>query len=115
LKSPKQKLADILDGEGWDINRVHVADLDWWADEIWELRSRRSPEGVSAFITFIVDPQHEGLRSKGQAVWGVGVCATMPVSRREAESLGTVALNMIGKREVEAFIERVGALRVLPS
>jgi hypothetical protein len=107
MKTPKQKLADHLEVSGWNLEKIHEADLEWWADEIWELKSRWSPEGVSSFITFLVDPQHEGVRRKGQAVWAAGSCAKFPKSRFEAEENGTASLNAISRNKVEEFLDKV--------
>ena len=111
MKTPKEKLADHLEVSGWNLEKIHEADLEWWADEIWELKSRWSPEGVSSFITFLVDPQHAGLRRKGQAVWAAGSCAHFPTSRFEAEANGAMSLNAIAKAGIEEFLEKVSETR----
>ena len=111
MKTPQQKLRDYLEVDGWDIASARETDLEWWADEIWELRSRWSPEGAKAFVTFLVDPQHEGLRKKGQNVWGVGASAGLPASRAEAER-GCISLISISKkRGIESLLERLDQLR----
>ena len=113
VKTVEQKLADFLEVEGWNIERRHETALDWWADEIWELRSRWSPEGARAFITFLVDPQFEGDRSKGQAVWGIGSSSMFPQSREEAESHGIISVGSRRfKAEIEDFLSRLDELRL---
>jgi hypothetical protein len=67
VKDNRQKLTDYLEIEGWDIARVYTEDLEWWADEVWALSSRWSPQHFSLHITFLVDPQWEGNRKKGKA------------------------------------------------
>ena len=112
MKTPKQKLADYLEVEGWEIEKVHEYDLEWWSDEIWELKSRWSPEGVPAYITFLVDPQCDDKnRKKGQEVWGVGNSCSYPTSREGAEENGTISLNSISKNDIEEFLSRLELLR----
>src|SRR4051794_26161144 len=86
----RTRLASSIERGGWALARVYTDDLDWWADEIWELSSRWSPEGAVAFITFLVDPLRERLREKGQGVWAAGCSASLPFSRVEAERNGVL-------------------------
>ena len=116
MKTPAQKLADRLEAEGWDVHAIHTRDLEWWADEVWELRSRWAPRGAAAYITFLVDPQHEGPRNQGQSVWGVGCSAAFPASRHDAEAGGTVSMRALSKQEkqdMDAFFERLAQARQL--
>jgi len=108
MKTVKAKLADALESSGWDLIE-HVTDLDWWADEIWELASRWSPVGASAFVTFLVDPMWEGPRRQGQAVWAVGCSAGYPQDRGHA--CGDGLLRLKERNELEAFLQAVNALR----
>ena len=55
-----QRLADHLERSGWERAQFHLVDLEWWADEIWELRSLWSPVGARTYVTLLVDPQWEG-------------------------------------------------------
>ncbi|MBV0934738.1 hypothetical protein [Marinobacterium weihaiense] len=111
MKTPKEKLADDLGANGWYLEVEIVEDLDWWADEIWEMRSTWSPEGVPAYITFLVDPQHQGARKKGQAVWGVGNSPKLPATLEEAQCNGVVSLNDIFKNKAEEFMHSFETLR----
>jgi hypothetical protein len=115
MKTPKQKLADHLEVNGWDLEKIRESDLEWWADEVWELNSRWSPEGVSSFITFLVHPQHMGERRKGQAVWGAGSSSKFPTSRFEAETNGTISLNEISKGDIESFLDKIADTRSIRS
>ena len=99
MKSPKQKLEDWLPTYGWEIDEVEENDLEWWADEIWKLRSVWSSSEARAYITFLVDPQWEGHRKKGQGVWGMGGCISYPRDRLEAESLVTMSYHHQSKSE----------------
>src|SRR5688500_14557467 len=110
MKTLRAKLADYLTSEGWDLARAYTNDLEWWADEIWELRSRWAPPSASAFVTVLVEPQWEGKRLKGQGVWGVGCSAAVHRSRHEAATMGTVTMRA-SKEEIERFVESLEPLR----
>ena len=103
MKTPHQKLADHLEIDGWDIRNIHSDDLEWWADEIWELRSTWSPEGVSAFITFLVEPMSKNNRTKGQDIWGVGCSRMYPQDKLQAESGGTCSIKSGAKNKLNDF------------
>ena len=111
MKTPHQKIEDYLTVEGWDIEEILSNDLEWWADEIWKLKSRWSPIGKKAFITFLVNPMHEGNRIKGQAVWGVGSCGNLPDSLEDAQSIGCISLKSGVKNEIEEFLSQLDILR----
>lgn len=110
MKTLDIRLVDYLEADGWDVAQRHVQDLEWWADEIWELKSRWSPEGAAAFVTFLVDPMWEGNRSKGRGVWAVGCSANFPRNRGEAERGGILRLKG-SKEEIEEFVDVVNGLR----
>jgi len=111
MKTPRQKLEDRLEAEGWELEQAHTTGLEWWADEIWQLKSRWKPTGTAAFITLLVDPQFDGLRKKGQHVWGAGISASFPASKREAEGSCSISLNDLSSAKIEAFIGQLHNLR----
>jgi len=106
-----ETLTSSLERSGWERAQVHADTLEWWADEIWEVKSRWSPSGAVAFVTLLVDPQWEGPRRKGQGVWGVGWSAAFPTSRIEAESGGTLRTRA-SVDEIVAFVGGIHASRV---
>jgi hypothetical protein len=113
MKTPQQKLSDHFEVAGWGIEKIIMDDLDWWADEIWILKSIWSPEDAMACITFLVDPMFEGNRKKGEAVWGVGCCKEWPKSRNAAESIGVISLKsgLKNKIEIEGFLDKLEKIR----
>jgi hypothetical protein len=110
MKTLIVNLADYLKVNGWDLVQSHTQSLEWWAEEIWQMKSRWSPEGTQAFINFLVDPMWEGNRRNGQSVWAVGCSASFPCNRREAESGGILRLRS-SKKEIEEFVEVVNGFR----
>ena len=78
------ELLNQLAEHGWDVEHIENAvsegpKLEWWADEIWILRSVWSPQDCRAYVTFLVDPQTptEG-RRRGEGVWAVKASLKRP-------------------------------------
>ena len=111
MKSIKQKLIDHLECYGLDIIEVDNLSVEWWADEIWELKSHWSPNKLVGYITALVDPMHDGNRKKGQAIWAYGLSKSYPQSRNEAEKLGVVSCGTSFKNDVDSFIDCVIELK----
>jgi len=106
-----ENLASSLERSGWERAQVHVEDLEWWADEIWEVASRWSPVGARVFVTLLVDPMWEGARRKGQGVWAAGCSTAFPTSREAAEAGGTLRTRA-SDEEIAAFVDDINASRV---
>jgi len=113
LKTFRAHLTNYLRSHGWEVFE-HASDLEWWADELWELKSSWSPQGASGYITFLVDPMWEGHRRKGQAVWAVGCSADYPKNRVHAHDAGMVRLN-VWRKEIEVFLKAVNGFRKHPT
>jgi hypothetical protein len=112
MKTLTATLADYLEVDGWDIAENVTDDLEWWADEIWQLKSRWSPVGAVAFVTLLVDPQWHGNRRKGEGIWAVGSSAELPRDRTEATRGDTLSLKA-SKEEIEEFVEVIASFRKL--
>ena len=110
MKTYAQKITDYFEGE-WEIESKETSDLDWWADEIWKLSSNWSPQGSTAYVTFLVDPMHEGKREKGQNVWGLGCSKNHPQNRVEAESGSVISFGKSFKNEFLDFSLKLDELR----
>ncbi|TQV77181.1 hypothetical protein FLL45_04335 [Aliikangiella marina] len=113
MKPNQQKVQEYLELDGWEIaSKVDPHIIDWWADEIWKLTSVWSPHGAIAYITFLVDPQHDGNRRKGEAVWGVGCSKKFPKSPSEAQSCASLAFGKSFKKGIMDFQTDMESLRV---
>jgi hypothetical protein len=110
MSSLLRKLEATLDQHGWHVE-VQSEDADWWVDERWRVRSTWSPVGFTVHVTFLVDPQHDGPRSKGAAVWAAAVSRTPPTSRAEAERCSHAAFR---ERNIEELVRFAGELRDAP-
>ena len=111
MKSHKQKLIDHLECFGIDSEDLDEENLDWWADEMWSLRSHWHPNKQCGYVTALVDPQHEGLRKKGHKVWCYGLSVNIPSSVEEAQSYGSLLLGKSFKNKVEEFVDKVVEIR----
>ena len=110
MQAQRAELLNQLPEHGW---RVAAAgeDLEWWADEMWLLESVWSPLGVRAYVTFMVDPQFEGVRKKGEAVWAVMASPGRPDGRADVEGGFTLSLGQGWGRRLPEFFGHLSALR----
>src|SRR5262245_16528941 len=88
MRTQADQLTDRLTREGWRVIERETGQ-DWWLDELWIIESVWSPAGQRLWITFLVDPMHDGLRRKGEHVWAVGVTKSAP---RNASQVKTTAV-----------------------
>ena len=75
----RERIVAAMRERGWQVVAVDESPDEWWADELVELESSWAPVGVRAFLAFLVDPQHDRVRRKGEAVWAVLASASRPV------------------------------------
>jgi hypothetical protein len=102
------ELSIHLEGAGWRIVQRFETGLEWWAAEMWIVESVWTPQGRTAYITFLTDPQYE---TYGPRVWALGLASAQPLSRADAESVGTFVVRHSWRRELASLIECLAALR----
>ena len=110
MQAQKTELLTQLPEHGWRVANAEE-NLEWWADEMWLLESEWSPVGRQVYVTFLVDPQFEGSRTKGEAVWAVMASPAKPMSRLQVEGEFTLSLGQGWKDRLPAFFEHLAALR----
>ena len=110
MQTQRTSLLALLPEQGWQVARTEE-NLDWWADEMWFLESTWSPVGSRAYITFLVDPQFEGNRRKGEAVWAVMASLFKPTSYFQGEHEFIVSLGQGWKDHLPALFAFIGCLR----
>jgi hypothetical protein len=67
VKKQAGAIRKSLSSQGWAVVEVEQPfENECWAAEIWRIESEWSPQGVHAFVTFLVDPM--GARDD---VWAV--------------------------------------------
>jgi hypothetical protein len=84
MVTQKRELKTRLERDGWKVVEEELGD-EWWVDERWKVESTRSPPGLHVWVSFLVDPQHDGPRDRGEHVWAVGVTSTRPGARDQVE------------------------------
>src|SRR5262245_43984201 len=84
MQAYKSQIRQCLMNHGWEI--VEVLDVDdWWVDEFWKIASRRNARGLEIVLTFLVDPQWDAPRKKGQGVWTITATEGIPPDRLSAD------------------------------
>ena len=94
-----RKLAD----RGWDVVR-RDRDVEWWADEIWTVRSVWAPRDFTVFVTWLIDPESLS------GTWGVGAALERPTGRTEASAAACASINR-WPRDVPEFLAALDRLR----
>jgi hypothetical protein len=84
MTTQQQGLLDGLTEAGWELAATEQLH-EWWADDVWRMRSVWSPQGCECYITFLVDPQLDlhRKRKSSEGVWAVSVTPTLPVGREQ--------------------------------
>ena len=109
MQAQRTELLNQLSEHGWRVASVKEI-LEWWADEMWFLESEWSPVGSPAYVTFLVDPQFDGSRKKGEAVWAVMASPAKPMSRLQVEGEFTLSLGQGWKNRLPAFFDHLSLL-----
>ncbi len=110
MQFQRDELIRQLIQHGWRI-ASEEENLEWWADEIWLLESVWSPVGCQAYVTFLVDPQFDGVRKKGEEVWAVMASPSKPINRINNEDESTLSLGQGWQKRLTEFIDYLTALR----
>ena len=110
MQAQRTELLSRLPEYGWRVTDPDEK-LEWWADEMWLLESVWSPVGSRAYVTFLVDPQFDGERQKGEAVWAVMVSPAKPMSRVQVEGEFTLSLGQGWKKRLPDFFDHLSTLR----
>lgn len=110
MQAQRTELLALLPEHGWRVSMIED-DLEWWADEMWLLESVWSPVGSRVYVTFLVEPQFDGSRKKGEAVWAVMASLFKPASSLRGEHEYTFSLGPGWKDHVPYFFAFIGILR----
>ncbi len=110
MQFQKTELLNRLSEYGWRL-AGNEENLEWWVDEMWLLESVWSPAGCRAYLTFLVDPQFEGNRKKGEAVWAVMASMHRPVSSHKGEHEFLLSLGHGWRNDLPLFFDQMNKLR----
>jgi hypothetical protein len=109
--TPQQTgILDRLSEAGWELAGTEVFD-QWWADEVWRMRSVRSPENAQFYLTFLVDPQIDLHRKRkpGEGVWAVLASASLPTRWQGSEGEFTFSLGRGWAERLKDLVAAVSA------
>ena len=75
----RKQLRRALAEHGWELVEV-IDSEEWWADQFWNVQSKRNRWGYEIVLTFLVDPQWTGAgaRTKSGAVHLVTATEGLP-------------------------------------
>jgi hypothetical protein len=110
MQAQRTELLSQLPEHGWRVASIEE-DLEWWADEMWLLESVWSPVGRRAYVTFLVDPQFDGNRKMGEAVWAVMTSPAKPMSQFQVAGEFTLSLGPGWRDRLPAFFDHLSSLR----
>jgi hypothetical protein len=110
MQTQRIELLNRLSEHGWRV-AGEEENLEWWADEMWQLESVWSPVGSRAYITLLVDPMVGPNRRKGEAVWAAMASLTKPLSRVSAGGEFTLSFGQGWKERLPEFFEHLAILR----
>lgn len=100
---------------GWRVVDVDESPAEWWADEFLEFESDWSPVGARVVLTFLVDPQHDRLRRKGEAVWAMVASPEQPADFASRPRDPFLSVGQGWHDRLAAFVQEVESLRRLDS
>lgn len=72
----KYQIEQALLDNNWELIECGASD-EWWDDETWKVRHHYNFE-TCFYLSFIVDPQFEGQRKKGQGIYEIKASTEVP-------------------------------------
>jgi hypothetical protein len=87
----KYQIEKELLNRDWEIVEVG-SNEDWWDDEHWKVQLRFDPN-LCFVLCFIVDPQYDQPRIKGQGIYEILASTKFPDSWNDREnSIGSISM-----------------------
>jgi hypothetical protein len=111
--TPQQvALLQQLSETGWELAGTEELD-QWWADEVWRMRSTWSPQSAELYLTFLVDPQLDLHRKRkpGEGVWAVLASGSLPARWQGSEGDINFGLGHGWSERLEGFVEDLSTFR----
>ena len=99
-----------ISSQGWVVAEVELPfEKEWWVAEIWRIVSEWSPQGVRAYLAFLIDPQ-----GKPGDVWAVCGLKERPLEL-PTSSDPTMRLKNGWEQELPLFVNGLSRFRVEPT
>src|SRR5690349_21003968 len=108
MTTQQQVVLEALTSAGWELAAAEELH-EWWADDVWRMRSVWSPQGQEFYLSLLVDPQldlHRN-RTRGEGVWAMKVSPTLPTQWQQAEGELTFSLGHGWLERLSGFVSEV--------
>jgi len=113
MKTQRDEILRVLTSHGWRSVDHDRSEPGWWADEVVVLESTWAPVGAAAYVTFVVDPMHDGQRAPGEAVWACTATRQRPATRDDLAEQPTLSLGQGWNDRLTTFVDQVNAFRTV--
>ena len=110
----KHQIEQEIAKHHWEITGINF-NSDWWDDENWKIQFKYDPK-ICFYICFIVDPQFEGNRKKGQGIYEIKASSDFPKNWNDERT--TIASILMTKRKfnvkLKEFIKKLEEFKRKP-
>jgi hypothetical protein len=110
MTTQQKGLLEALNAFGWELAKTEEI-LEWWADNVWVMRSAWSPQNCEFYLTFLVDPQSDRNANKAEKVWAVKASSTPPTQWQQCDGEITFVLGHGWAKRLDAFIAEASNFR----
>lgn len=93
----KYQIEQKLLEKNWEIIKIEK-NFDWWDDENWLIQFKYD-NNITLYICFIIDPQFESTRGKGEQLWEVKASTEFPKDWNDNQS--TITSLYLSSRKFE--------------
>lgn len=83
MEAQRKEILESVEKNGWKATELENYDFHKWSMETWLLESLWSPIGVTAYISFLIDPQSD---FQNPYAWAIEVSDEKPVYGKERNS-----------------------------
>lgn len=83
MEAQRNELLELAEKNGWKYVELDNYDFQQWSMETWLFESVWSPIGVTAYISFLIDPQSD---FQNPCAWAIEVSDEKPVYGKERKS-----------------------------
>jgi hypothetical protein len=112
--TPQQsELLKELSAAGWELAGTEDVD-QWWADDVWRVRSVWSPQTAQFFFTFLIDPQLDLHRKRvpGEGVWAVRASGSLPLCWQDVGGENILSLGHGWSERLPNFVASLSSFRL---
>jgi hypothetical protein len=110
MNTQQQSIIDALSESGWMVLEKETSNLDWWAAEIWAVKSSWSPQDCLIYLTFLVDPQWEGERKATEGIWAVKASVDRPKQGHQNGEI-IMSLGRGWEKRLRGFLQELTQIR----